>query len=339
MANVILAGEIESSMARKGEQMLFDVSRWLGNDAVMLLKPHDRDFWHLVILRMWQAGGSGRLTHSYEDWATLTRRGLVETKNAIAQIEVRKVADVFQECNGDVTISNRYMAKKAQERERIRLAVRKIRHTEQDVTGSVNVLKQHLHGVTPSPPPSSPPPYTPTSSPTTSPGIPPSAGDGHGVAGGAAGSGEQKTAGKMSGRARKLSDEQNAAWSEFRDWWTFQAWPRHHQGEQYPFGDRERGFGADGPMSIEICRKAKFDIELIKRVAEAWLIEPEIYGNYDHKLSILNRKFNSTRRRITAGINPHEQQQRANGNHSVSGKFDTGFVGARRNLPDVVAEG
>lgn len=99
-------------------------------------------------------------------------------------------------------------------------------------------------------------------------------------------------------RERKLTDEQLAVWTEFRRWYADEAWPPRHGGEVYPFGDKESGHGDDGPQSLTVCKRGKWDLAVIRRVAEAWLAEPEIYGNYDHKLRTLAMKFNGLRRRL-----------------------------------------
>jgi hypothetical protein len=178
------------------------------------------------------------------------------------------------------------------------------------------------------PPPASSPPHTP-------PLTPPSTSEDSDAAHPAAADAVAR-AGRPK-RERKLSDQQNAVWAEFRDWWTFSVWPKHHQGEEYPFGNREREHGGDGPASIAICRKAGFDIEVMKRVALEFLAEPEIYGNYDHKLTKLKQKFDTIRRRIKAGGplhgNGNYPRAAANGHRSNA----NAFTGARRDIPDVVA--
>lgn len=195
-------------------------------------------------------------------------------------------------------------------------------------------------GVTPDvtravPPASSslPGPLSPT--PPTS-GIPDAAHPGGGAAGGDHANANGARSDGRAKRERKLTDEQNDAWCGFRDWWTFTAWPSAHQGEQYPFGDKDRGFGADGPKSIAICRKARWDLELIKRVALAFLDEPEVYGNYDHKLSRLDQRFNQIRRALKAGGKGRDGHQHQASTAGGGGHRD-GFSGARRSIPDVVA--
>lgn len=148
------------------------------------------------------------------------------------------------------------------------------------VTGAQQAINLDVTGAQAPPPEVSPPLYPSLPNPHPVPnashsgiGVPPSAEAGH----------EAK---KRAKKERKLSDEQNAVWREFTDWWTFVAWPKRHMGEVYEFKP------VDGKMSIEILRDRRFffNLEVVKWMAEEFLKEDEVNGNWDHKLTRFHQK-------------------------------------------------
>jgi hypothetical protein len=87
-------------------------------------------------------------------------------------------------------------------------------------------------------------------------------------------------------KERKLTDEQNAAWREFTDDWTFRLWPKYHDGGVYDFRP------VDGKKSLEVMRDPRFyfKADVVKAMAELFMRDPEIYGNWDHTMSRFHQK-------------------------------------------------
>jgi hypothetical protein len=119
---------------------------------------------------------------------------------------------------------------------------------------------------------------------TSIPAAAPAGRNGDGGSGGGEGGARDRP--KRRRRERVLTDEQNAIWREFTDWWKFTAWPKYHEGEVYDFKP------VDGRKSIEIMRDPRFyfDLETVQALATLFLEDPEIYGNWDHTLSRFHQK-------------------------------------------------
>jgi hypothetical protein len=306
-------------MKNKGV-MDFDVDLWRSDEGLALLRPASRDFWHEAVLVMWKAGQRGVLSGSVNDLAKLCRSSPPEARAAILEIKARNVADVFVAVdekpvevrdenivgNRTVTLVNRKMAREWGDREKTRQKVAKCRENkrrrklglpplDETVTGDVTPLVTGLkpQGVTGSVPAGSAPsdgsPPHPLSLST-----PTSRGDASHPRGGQAAAetgGGQLGDGRVASRKtreRKTSDAQNEAKVAFDAWYIREAFPRVHDGVEYPAYD---GADAAAVWKLLKSREIGWNLERAKSLAEFFLREPEMYGVRGHRLRELGQRL------------------------------------------------
>jgi hypothetical protein len=101
-------GETSNERGLKHWFMQFDVGDWLSDEAVSLLKPATRGIWIDAISVMFKLDRCGQLIGSVCDLARLCRCTPNEMQTAISDLKLRNAADV-DECNSDVTLTNRRM--------------------------------------------------------------------------------------------------------------------------------------------------------------------------------------------------------------------------------------
>lgn len=169
-----------SVSGRRRNLWMFDVDRWRSDEAVSLLRPAARDFWHEALMVMWKQGETGELKGSINDLQRLCRCSPAEARGAVDEIKARNVAEV-RECNGVVTIICRSMQRQFLDRATVAFRVAKHRSVLsgkplafEDVTAYVTHLKRRCNAdvtqaVSPLSPASFLPPITPLLSPPSDP--------------------------------------------------------------------------------------------------------------------------------------------------------------------------
>ncbi len=104
---------------------------WLKDPCVSMLSPAARGIWFDFICVMAESDRSGTITGTRQALARLTRCAPDELSSALNELALCRTAEVKQDDNGLVTVTNRRMAREAKEREMA--AKRQQIHREKDI--------------------------------------------------------------------------------------------------------------------------------------------------------------------------------------------------------------
>lgn len=156
-------------MGGKEKVFPFEVAHWMNDPAVNLLRLPTRAIWFDALCVMFNLGSTGVLEGSVADLATLCRCKTHELRAALDDLRLRDAADVTESNDGIVTLCNRRMRRKHDDRKLNRDKVK--RHREK--IRNLNVTEKNNSTVTGSTPPPDGFPLKPSSlspSPVNSPG-------------------------------------------------------------------------------------------------------------------------------------------------------------------------
>ncbi len=151
----------------------FYTGDYLRDPNLGMCSPLARGVWMDALCAMHEAGGTGQLRGTYEQFSRILRASVEEVKHAFTEIRATNTADIQEHGNGLVTLINRRMNRLYNERENIRSRVEKCRSnvnvTEENKNCNMEKTEPVTEDVTARKPESNKPSFPPLASPSLSP--------------------------------------------------------------------------------------------------------------------------------------------------------------------------
>lgn len=123
-------------MADKEPYLDLYTGDWMKDQAVSRCSPATRGIWMDLLCAMHDDSRSGLLSGTADQLARLGRCSAAELALALTDLQITRTADVTER-NGLITVINRRMYRKAQEREKSRLRTAKCRAGKSDCNAGV----------------------------------------------------------------------------------------------------------------------------------------------------------------------------------------------------------
>lgn len=105
----------------------FYTGDYLRDPNLGMCSPLSRGVWMDALCAMHEAGGTGQLRGSYEQFSRILRSSVEEVKHAFTELRATNTAEIQEHSNGLVTLINRRMNRLYNERESVRNRVEKYR--------------------------------------------------------------------------------------------------------------------------------------------------------------------------------------------------------------------